>query len=60
MDKKKYKLSEDELIGSSIGIGKIISYAGILALICIISFLVAKFIVNIGVEEKPIDISERI
>ena len=57
MDKKRYKLSEDINI---ISVGKIISYVGILALICIISFLVAKYIVNIGIGEKPIDTSERV
>ena len=57
MTKKRYKLSDDVNI---ISVGKIISYIGILGLICIISFLIAKYIVNIGVGERPIDTSERI
>lgn len=45
-----------------VSIGKIISYFGILAIICIISFLIAKYILrsNIGWEETPIDTSERL
>jgi len=57
MTKKRYKLADDVNI---ISVGKIISYIGILGLICIISFLIAKYIVNIGVDERPIDTSERI
>ena len=57
MTKKRYKLADDVNI---ISVGKIISYIGILGLICIISFLIAKYIVNIGVGERPIDISERV
>ena len=59
MNKKRYKLSEDEIIDSGVGMGKIVSYIGILALICIVSFLIAKYIVNIDVGERPIDISEK-
>ena len=59
MDKKRYKLSDEDFIGDSISIGKVISYIGILALICIVSFLIAKYIVNIGIGERPIDISEK-
>jgi len=57
MTKKRYKLADDVNI---ISVGKIISYIGILGLICIISFLIAKYIVNIGIDEKPIDTSQRI
>ena len=60
MNKKRYKLSEDVFIGNSISVGKILFYIGILGLICIISFLIAKYIVNIGIGERPIDTSERI
>ena len=43
-------------------VGKTISYFGILALICVMSFLVAKYIIrsNIQGEELPIDTSERL
>lgn len=39
-----------------------IAYFGILAIICVLAFLVAKYIVrnDIGGEETPIDTSERI
>ena len=42
--------------------GKLIAYFGILAIICIVAFLIAKYIVrnNIDWEETPIDTSERI
>lgn len=45
-----------------IGLGKKIAYFGILAIICILSFLVAKYIVrsNIEGEDTPIDTSERL
>ncbi len=45
-----------------IGIGKKIGYFGILAILCIIAFLFAKYMVrsNIGWEETPIDTSERL
>ena len=44
------------------GIGKAIGYYGILAIICILSFLVAKYIIrdNIGDEKSPVDTSERL
>jgi len=44
------------------GIGKMIGYFGILTLICICAFLIAKYIVrnDIHGEETPIDTSERI
>lgn len=47
---------------SNTGIGKMIAYFGILAIICVLAFLVAKYIVrnDIGGEETPIDTSERI
>ena len=46
----------------NIGIGKTIGYFGILAIICILSFLIAKYIIrdNIGDEKSPVDTSERI
>ena len=42
--------------------GKMIAYFGILAIICILAFLIAKYIVrnDIDWEETPIDTSERI
>lgn len=45
-----------------VSIGKMIGYIGILAIICISSFLIAKYILrsNIGWEETPIDTSERL
>ena len=44
------------------GIGKTIGYFGILAIICILSFLIAKYIIrdNIGDENSPVDTSERL
>ena len=44
------------------GIGKTIGYFGILAIICILAFLVAKYIVRSDIkgEETPIDTSERL
>ena len=46
----------------NVSVGKMIAYFGILAIICISSFLIAKYIVrsNIEGEESPIDTSERI
>ena len=45
-----------------VGVGRLIGYFGILAIICIISFLIAKYILrkNIDWEETPIDTSERL
>lgn len=42
--------------------GKTIAYFGILAIICVLAFLVAKYVVrnDIEGEESPIDTSERI
>lgn len=47
---------------NDIGIGKTIGYFGILAIICILSFLVAKYVVRseIDGEKSPIDTSERL
>ena len=47
---------------SDIGIGKLIGYFGILAILCILAFLIAKYIVrsNVDWEESPIDTSERL
>ena len=61
--KKKYKLAGDVIEqNKSESIGKTIAYFGILAIICILAFLVAKYIVrnNIDGEDTPIDTSERI
>jgi len=46
----------------NIGLGRKIGYFGILALICILSFLVAKYIVRSSIEgeKPPIDTSERL
>ena len=45
-----------------VSVGKMIGYFGILAIICISSFLIAKYIVrsNIEGEGTPIDTSERL
>ena len=47
---------------SSKGNGKVIAYFGILAIICVLAFLIAKYVVrkDIDWEETPIDTSERI
>lgn len=60
MEKKRYKLSDEDIIFKNKGVGKIVFKFSLLALLCVISFLVAKYIVNIGIGEKPIDTSERI
>lgn len=60
MDKKKYKLSDEDIIFKYSGIARMIFYFGLLALLCVFTFLVAKYIVNRGIGEKPIDTSERI
>ena len=57
---KKYKLSDEDIVFKNNGIGRMIFYFGLLALLCILSFLIAKYIVNIGIGEKTIDTSERI
>ena len=46
----------------NVGIGKMIGYFGILAIICISAFLIAKYIVrsNINWEPTPIDTSEKL
>ena len=42
--------------------GKTVAYFGILAIICILTFLIAKYVIrsNIGGEQSPIDTSERL
>ena len=47
---------------SDMGIGKTIGYFGILAIICILSFLIAKYVVRSDIEGEvsPIDTSERL
>ena len=43
-------------------IGKTVAYFGILAIVCILAFLIAKYVVrcSIGGEQTPIDTSERL
>ena len=60
MDKKKYKVSYDDVIGPYINVGKLLFSIGILALFCVTTFLVVKYIVNIDVGEKPVDTSHKI
>ncbi len=45
-----------------ISTGKLIAYIGIVIIICIVVFLIAKYIVrnNINWEQPPVDVSERI
>ena len=45
-----------------VGTVKVIGYFGILVIICILAFLIAKYVVrsNIEGEETPIDTSERL
>jgi len=60
---KKYKVVKNENIEyENVITGKMIAYFGILAIICILSFLVAKYIVRdaINGEDTPIDTSERL
>ena len=62
-DNKKYKVVKNSVSDSeNESIGKIIGYFGILAIICILAFLVAKYIVRseIDGEKTPIDTSERL
>ena len=64
MNFKKYKVvsGERKKEEDNQSIWKLIGYFGILALICVISFLIAKYIVRNGIEEDdiPIDTSERL
>ena len=62
MNDKKYKLSSEDIVFKRSGIWKFICQFGILALLCLLSFLVAKYIVNIGIDrnDKPVDTSERL
>lgn len=50
------------LVGKNSNIGRIIGYFGILAIICIISFLIAKYIIRSRIDRNdiPIDTSERL
>lgn len=62
-DKKKYKIvGPVNGIEENESVGKMIAYFGLLAIICIMAFLVAKYIVRneIDGEETPIDTSERL
>ena len=56
------KVDNNEEDSQQVGVGRLIGYFGILAIICIISFLIAKYILrkNIDWEETPIDTSERL
>ena len=64
--KKKYTIVKDPNVelenNDSISVWKYIFYFGLLAILCVLSFLVAKYIVrsNIEGEEIPIDTSERL
>ena len=64
MNLKKYKVvsGERNKEENSQSIWKLIGYFGILILICVISFLIAKYVVRSGIDEGeiPIDTSERI
>lgn len=74
-DKNKYKIvnefidddiNNENMNGNNTDNGdsiwKMMSYFGILAIICILSFLVAKYIVRSDIEgeKSPIDTSERL
>ncbi len=62
-DKEKYKVvTSTGTLQENESIGKMIGYFGLLAIICIMAFLVAKYIVRdkIDGEETPIDTSERL
>ena len=73
-NKKKYKISNEIIVNTVIEKDndsfvynnddrwKMVVHFGILALICVISFLVAKYIVRseIDGEKSPIDTSERL
>ena len=55
-------IDEEQKQEENVSIYRVIGYFGILAIICIMSFLIAKYILrsNIGWEETPIDTSERL
>lgn len=60
---KKYKIvKEIHIEEENESVGKMIFRFGLLALICVLAFLVAKYIVrnNIRGENTPIDTSERL
>ena len=64
MSLKKYKVvsGERKKEEDNQSMWKLIGYFGILALICVISFLIAKYVVrnDIGEDEMPINTSERL
>ena len=64
MNFKKYKVvsGERKKEEDNQSIWKLIGYFGILAIICILSFLVAKYVVRSEIEgeRSPIDTSERL
>jgi hypothetical protein len=63
MDKKKYKVvSGERKKEDNQSIWKLIGYFGILSIICLMSFLIAKYVVRSGIDkdEIPIDTSERL
>lgn len=60
---KKYKIVKDEKnLEDGINIGNLLMQYGMLAVLCLLAFLVAKYIVRseIDGEKTPIDTSERI
>ena len=62
-DNKKYKVvTPSGVLPDDESVGKMIVRFGLLAIICIMAFLVAKYIVRdkIDGEETPIDTSERL
>ena len=62
-DKEKYKVvTPSGVLQESESIGIMIARFGLLAIICIMAFLVAKYIVRdkIDGEKPPIDTSERL
>lgn len=61
-DKKRYKLSNEIIVNEDGTRLIMIVHFGILALICVMSFLIAKYIVRSEIEgeNSPIDTSERL
>ena len=61
-DKKRYKLSNEIIVNEDGTRWIMIVHFGILALICVMSFLIAKYIVRSEIEgeNSPIDTSERL
>lgn len=62
-DKEKYKVvTPSDVLQEGEGVGIMIARFGLLAIICIMAFLIAKYIVRdtIDGEKTPIDTSERL